>query len=297
MKKILILVFAFVAVFALSVKPAFAAAPYWNVSGDWVFDYNDGNVNLHDMTLVQDGTGSLTGSGGAFAGDPTYQYPWVITSGLVDGETITFTADYTATVNCSFTATGTIAINGTMSGDWMDNCAGNRNGTWTTQLGEAMMFPRVITNDATNVLTTSATINGTNGPVDADGTSFWMGPALPDVPFYPADTATTVTQLQDWYSVYGNYDPKDANAQFSYSKTDLVPGTTYYFVAWSFVGGIWYPGEILSFRTTDLVLPLTNKDQCKNGGWMTFANPPFKNQGDCVSFVQSSLNAVGNKTK
>jgi len=29
----------------------------------------------------------------------------------------------------------------------------------------------------------------------------------------------------------------------------------------------------------------TNKDDCKNGGWLTFDNPTFKNQGDCVSFV------------
>lgn len=43
--------------------------------------------------------------------------------------------------------------------------------------------------------------------------------------------------------------------------------------------------------------PPTNKDQCKKDGWMTFINPVFKNQGDCVSFVQSSPNAIGNKTK
>jgi hypothetical protein len=29
----------------------------------------------------------------------------------------------------------------------------------------------------------------------------------------------------------------------------------------------------------------TSKDQCKDGGWKTFTNPSFKNQGDCVSFV------------
>jgi hypothetical protein len=29
----------------------------------------------------------------------------------------------------------------------------------------------------------------------------------------------------------------------------------------------------------------TSKDQCKNGGWMTFTNPSFKNQGQCVSSV------------
>jgi YVTN family beta-propeller protein len=34
--------------------------------------------------------------------------------------------------------------------------------------------------------------------------------------------------------------------------------------------------------------PPTNKDQCKKGGWETFTIPQkFKNQGDCVSFVNT----------
>ena len=36
---------------------------------------------------------------------------------------------------------------------------------------------------------------------------------------------------------------------------------------------------------TPIVGPPTNKDQCKNGGWQTFNNPSFRNQGQCVSFV------------
>jgi YVTN family beta-propeller protein len=32
-----------------------------------------------------------------------------------------------------------------------------------------------------------------------------------------------------------------------------------------------------------LVGPPTNKDQCKNGGWMVYNSPAFKNQGQCVS--------------
>jgi hypothetical protein len=41
----------------------------------------------------------------------------------------------------------------------------------------------------------------------------------------------------------------------------------------------------------DLHTGPANKDQCKNGGWQTF-NPnrpagPFKNQGDCVSYISS----------
>lgn len=51
------------------------------------------------------------------------------------------------------------------------------------------------------------------------------------------------------------------------------------------------------YNTPDLIGPPTDKDQCKNDGWMTFDNPTFKNQGDCVSYVQSNDNAIGNKSR
>jgi len=35
-----------------------------------------------------------------------------------------------------------------------------------------------------------------------------------------------------------------------------------------------------------LVGPPTDKNQCKKGGWKTFNNPTFKNQGQCISFVE-----------
>ena len=41
-------------------------------------------------------------------------------------------------------------------------------------------------------------------------------------------------------------------------------------------------GEVVG----DSAKPLTKED-CKNGGWMTFQDPSFKNQGQCVSFVVS----------
>ena len=28
-----------------------------------------------------------------------------------------------------------------------------------------------------------------------------------------------------------------------------------------------------------------SKDECKDGGWQSFNDPAFKNQGDCVSYV------------
>lgn len=51
--------------------------------------------------------------------------------------------------------------------------------------------------------------------------------------------------------------------------------------------------SILAFDNSQLTIapvlvgPPTNKDECKKDGWMTFNNPTFKNQGDCVSFVAS----------
>jgi hypothetical protein len=32
--------------------------------------------------------------------------------------------------------------------------------------------------------------------------------------------------------------------------------------------------------------PPTTKSACKNGGWKSFTNPSFKNQGQCVSYVE-----------
>lgn len=62
----------------------------------------------------------------------------------------------------------------------------------------------------------------------------------------------------------------------------------------------WSPYGTIAMKVEaepDLIGPPTDKNACKNDGWMTFNNPVFKNQGDCVSFVQSNEKAVGNKTK
>lgn len=137
MKRILFGVTSALVGLALFASPALAAAPNWDVSGSWVFDYHYGTtVNLHDMKLVQDGSGSLNGSGGAFSGSSPYIYPWTITSGLVDGDNISFTAKYDL-LACSFTATGAIASDGKMGGTWSDNCDGERTGPWSTTVGVA----------------------------------------------------------------------------------------------------------------------------------------------------------------
>lgn len=45
---------------------------------------------------------------------------------------------------------------------------------------------------------------------------------------------------------------------------------------------------VTTFDFEPLVSP-TDKDQCKKGGWMTFNNPSFKNQGQCVSWVNHNV--------
>lgn len=44
----------------------------------------------------------------------------------------------------------------------------------------------------------------------------------------------------------------------------------------------------LTLTSSTLVGPPTSKEQCKNGGWMTFNYPrTFQNQGDCIQFVNT----------
>ncbi len=128
--------------FAL-VLPALATAPNWDTTGDYVvtMEYLGSDYD-HDMTLTQDESGNLSGHGGSPAGANTYL--WTVQDGLVSGDSIEFTAHYTATPDAVSPQTileveGTIAADGTMSGTWSDNYAGDdRSGTWTTASGVAM---------------------------------------------------------------------------------------------------------------------------------------------------------------
>ena len=50
--------------------------------------------------------------------------------------------------------------------------------------------------------------------------------------------------------------------------------------------------ETLAIDNSELITvldPPSEKDQCKKDGWITFNNPIFKNQGDCVSWVEHNV--------
>lgn len=147
MKKILSTFLGISTVFAsfAFVLPVMAAHA-WDTTGDYVIALEYlGTDYDHDMTLVQDEFGDLTGDGGSPAGANTYE--WTVTSGTVVDDVIEFTADYTATPDAvtpqtTMVVEGTIATDGSMSGTWSDNYeGGDRSGTWTTTSGAATELP------------------------------------------------------------------------------------------------------------------------------------------------------------
>lgn len=110
----------------------------------------------------------------------------------------------------------------------------------------------VTTNPASGITSSDATLNGTNESSAADGHSFWVSLAsfstasptipagvysTPDLgPIGPGTSFTASLSSITTTGVPGNLPA-------------VTPGTTYYFAAWTLVGGTWYPGEILTFTT------------------------------------------------
>lgn len=104
---------------------------------------------------------------------------------------------------------------------------------------------------------------------------------------------TTGTTWEDYY----RYDPEQAgngNLVPSISKLLFRVGGP---AATATAGKGYLVDNVSLLSGPVLVGSPTTKDQCKKDGWKVFNNPVFKNQGDCVSFVQSNAKALGNKNK
>jgi hypothetical protein len=129
--------------YGLSSSKIAQAATVWDTNGSYVINFNYlGTDYPHDMSLIQDGMGNLTGTGGSPSGANVYK--WVMNSGTVVVDAINFTANYTATEDAVtpqtvLTVIGVIAEDGTMSGTWNDNYqGGERSGTWSSVTGNAV---------------------------------------------------------------------------------------------------------------------------------------------------------------
>jgi hypothetical protein len=79
----------------------------------------------------------------------------------------------------------------------------------------------------------------------------------------------------------------DLNASVPYTATIHTPDGNFHDEGTATVSGFTSTGraELTETFTSSLAhASPTSKDQCKNGGWKNF--PQFKNQGQCVSFVE-----------
>jgi hypothetical protein len=118
--------------------------------------------------------------------------------------------------------------------------------------------PGVTTNAATNVTASDATLNGTNGAVDADGHSFWVSTADFDTssPTIPSGVYST----PDFGAIASNTPFSATLSSITTSGVPsnmpaVTPNTTYHFVAWTHAGGTWIPGAKMTFTTGSVVPP------------------------------------------
>jgi hypothetical protein len=76
-------------------------------------------------------------------------------------------------------------------------------------------------------------------------------------------------------------------ASITFTETTDASGRLTGFRVDTVAGNVTLNGMALT-APIDLIGPPTNADQCKENGWRTFNFPStFKNQGDCVSYVQT----------
>jgi hypothetical protein len=293
-----------------------AAAPNWNVTDDYVVAFTLGGTDYaHDMSLVQDGLGNLTGDGGYPAGG-AYTYAWVLTSGMVDGDTVHIHADYTAPADAVTPLTvmhmmGTIALDGSMSGTWSDNYQGGaRAGTWTTTSGAAVLTGSLAAEDFGVVSydtglgmlkgytagfgLTDATFAGVQSVV----VQLFSGATLLQTNTATAQVGIDITgaQISSPFDVSGTFDyttdgywtnVRESQYGQSVPATRVVATVTLANGKVVTAENTLLVGDPTTIYPT-VVLPVvtpTTKDQCKNGGWKTFTTPAFKNQGLCVSYV------------
>lgn len=138
-------------------------------------------------------------------------------------------------------------------------------------------LPTVATFNETDIATLSrATAHSIRFSID-----FKTGPANDVVRIY-VDGALEITGTT-WEDYY-RYDPEQVG------NANTVPNVSKLLFRESGAAnpanlGNGFLVDAVSLSSSASANTPTNKDECKKGGWQTFDDPSFKNQGDCVSHV------------
>lgn len=292
---------------------ASAAAPAWDVEGNYeiAFTY-EGADYTHEMSLTQDGLGSLDGVGGYPVGAPSYT--WDITSGSVSGNAIDFFANYTApaeevTPLTVMHVVGTIALDGTMSGTWSDNSGGlDRTGTFTTTEGFAVPLAGTLAAQDFGVVNYDTGLGMLKGYTAGFGLTdatfenvqsvvveLYSGATLLQTNTATAKVGVDITgaDISSPFDVSGTFDyvtdgywVNTREAQFGQSipATRVVATVTLENGKIVTAENTVLAGDPTTIYTEDFD-EFINKNQCKNHGWEAFTNPFFKNQGQCIKYV------------
>jgi len=110
----------------------------WNITGDWVLSVNISGIEYPEITYFLQIGGSIPGSTN-LTGTLLYASSlWNIYKGSVVGSAIDFHANYDPNLARTVHFWGTIAADGTMSGDWADDDPYTRSGTWASTSGVAV---------------------------------------------------------------------------------------------------------------------------------------------------------------
>lgn len=101
-------------------------------------------------------------------------------------------------------------------------------------------------------------------------------------------TATSGTTTRTWNDILTSYPGVRMRVTDSWLGVRIgepyADGYTENIDAFKF--GIGDNMTIFDFEPT---ITVTNKNDCKKGGWSIFNSPAFKNQGDCVSYYEKSI--------
>jgi YVTN family beta-propeller protein len=155
----------------------------------------------------------------------------------------------------------------------------------------ATAFPDKVSvlDTSTNTFTTTIPLTRPNRvAISPDGAFAYVTQTAPASSVTLIETATNFTSSVATGDAFGVAVTPDS--QFAYvalGTANAVSAVTLGFAGPEVVATI--PVGLNAYDVAIVTPPApsgpTSADQCKKGGWMTFTNPKFKNQGDCVSYV------------
>ncbi len=125
----------------------------WDATGNYVINVEYLGVDYpEDLVLLQSGS-SITGTSLELVGGGS---PWTIDSGTVSGNSIEFEGYFNSNPSMRVHFTGSIAVDGSMSGNWGDLAPGTRIGIWATTSGAAI-HPICTVSDFVKIIAPPAT--------------------------------------------------------------------------------------------------------------------------------------------